>query len=238
MIEKSLTFSSMYESRSYSDVVVKCRDRRWRLHKNVLAVRSTWFDLQIERDTEEEIKAIDVGDYNPDAVEVWLQHIYMATLPDDDETYKLDQLVQIAEIASDFDQPDLLDDVQRMLERKHLYWNTARATADRAAFRDYIEEVLRLHQEKATDARFELYQNMTTVVAANAYTLAMNHENVRLLKANPDLVLRVLATLALNWNWDILHRDPARRLRTFEDPFKAFAAAAPPGAANVLEEDA
>ncbi|KAK4113135.1 POZ domain-containing protein [Canariomyces notabilis] len=61
----------------FSDVTVKCGDRTWNLHKNILCTRSVWFERALTgRFLEAQTGVIEIQNFTPDAVDWVIRYIY------------------------------------------------------------------------------------------------------------------------------------------------------------------
>ncbi|KAK0724207.1 BTB/POZ protein [Lasiosphaeris hirsuta] len=61
----------------FSDVTVKCGDRIWRLHKNILCTRSVWFEKALTgRFEESKTGHVDIQNFDPEAIGWLIRYIY------------------------------------------------------------------------------------------------------------------------------------------------------------------
>ncbi|KAK4221137.1 BTB/POZ protein [Podospora fimiseda] len=67
----------LFESGLFSDVTIKCGDREWKLHKNILCTRSTWFERALNGTYVEATTGIvNIQDFDPEAVNWVLRYLY------------------------------------------------------------------------------------------------------------------------------------------------------------------
>lgn len=67
----------LLESGLFSDVAVKCKDRTWRLHKNILCSRSIWFEKALTGKFEEsKTGVVEIRTFDPEAVDWVIHYIY------------------------------------------------------------------------------------------------------------------------------------------------------------------
>ncbi|KAK4209099.1 BTB/POZ protein [Rhypophila decipiens] len=67
----------LLESGLFSDVMVKCGDTAWNLHKNILCSRSVWFNKALTGNYEEsKTGVINISDFDPAAVGWVIRYIY------------------------------------------------------------------------------------------------------------------------------------------------------------------
>ncbi|CAP65152.1 uncharacterized protein PODANS_5_7230 [Podospora anserina S mat+] len=67
----------LLETGLFSDVVVKCGDKEWKLHKAILCTRSVWFEKALTGQFEEATSGvITIQDFQPEAVEWVIRYIY------------------------------------------------------------------------------------------------------------------------------------------------------------------
>ncbi|KAK3503236.1 hypothetical protein B0T13DRAFT_394127 [Neurospora crassa] len=67
----------LLESGLFSDVVVKCGDRTWNLHKNILCSRSIWFEKALTGHFEEaKTGVVNIENFEPSAIDILIRYIY------------------------------------------------------------------------------------------------------------------------------------------------------------------
>ncbi|EGO54885.1 hypothetical protein NEUTE1DRAFT_125004 [Neurospora tetrasperma FGSC 2508] len=67
----------LLESGLFSDVVVKCGDRTWNLHKNILCSRSIWFEKALTGHFEEaKTGVVNIENFEPAAIDILIRYIY------------------------------------------------------------------------------------------------------------------------------------------------------------------
>ncbi|KAK3994360.1 BTB/POZ protein [Cladorrhinum sp. PSN332] len=67
----------LFQSGLFSDVTVKCGDREWKLHKNILCSRSIWFSKALNgRFEEAHTGIVNIQDFDPEAVNWVLEYLY------------------------------------------------------------------------------------------------------------------------------------------------------------------
>ncbi|KAK9419383.1 hypothetical protein SUNI508_07358 [Seiridium unicorne] len=73
----SSSFLALLESGNFSDAVVKCKDRSWKVHKAILCSRSKWFDKALNGKFEEAKTAIlTITETSPEKIEWLLKYLY------------------------------------------------------------------------------------------------------------------------------------------------------------------
>lgn len=61
----------------FSDVTVKCGDRTWSLHKNILCSRSVWFEKALTGSFEEaKTGVVEIRNFEPESVDWMVRYIY------------------------------------------------------------------------------------------------------------------------------------------------------------------
>ncbi|KAK0610665.1 BTB/POZ protein [Bombardia bombarda] len=79
----------LLESGLFSDVTVKCGDKTWNLHKNILCSRSIWFEKALTGNFEESKTGIvNIQNFYPEAIDWVVRYIYTGVC--DIPTLKLD----------------------------------------------------------------------------------------------------------------------------------------------------
>lgn len=75
-------FGQLFDDKLYSDVQVKCRDKIWSAHKNILSSRSKTLIDMIQNYSEEgqSGRFIEIQDLETDIAEVFLKYLYTGTL--------------------------------------------------------------------------------------------------------------------------------------------------------------
>ncbi|KAK1832921.1 BTB/POZ protein [Podospora conica] len=72
--------TKLLESGLFSDVAVKCGDKTWRLHKNILCSRSIWFEKALTGKFEEsKTGVVEIHTFDPEAVDWVIRYIYTGT---------------------------------------------------------------------------------------------------------------------------------------------------------------
>ncbi|KAK3343294.1 BTB/POZ protein [Neurospora tetraspora] len=67
----------LLESGLFSDVTVRCGDRTWNLHKNILCSRSIWFEKALTGNFEEAKSGIvNIENFEPEAIDILIRYIY------------------------------------------------------------------------------------------------------------------------------------------------------------------
>ncbi|KAK4164670.1 BTB/POZ protein [Cladorrhinum sp. PSN259] len=67
----------LFEKGDFSDVTVKCGDREWKLHRNILCTRSIWFNKCLNgRFQEAQTGIVNVQDFDPEALNWVLRFLY------------------------------------------------------------------------------------------------------------------------------------------------------------------
>lgn len=67
----------LLESGLFSDVTVRCGDRTWNLHKNILCSRSIWFEKALTGNFEEAKSGIvNIENFEPEAIDSLIRYIY------------------------------------------------------------------------------------------------------------------------------------------------------------------
>ena len=99
--------STLLLDESYSDVEIKCGERKFPCHKIILSARSQVFRAMFQADMEENRSGkIEIKDYSPDVIKTLLHFIYTSSLDCTDQDHLLDLLQ-----AADQYQLDLLKEV-------------------------------------------------------------------------------------------------------------------------------
>ncbi|KAK5636411.1 hypothetical protein RRF57_012123 [Xylaria bambusicola] len=83
---KMVNHSSRFlESGMFSDVTVKCGDKTWNLHRNILSTRCQFFRKELQANTFKESteQLIELHDAGPDEVFWAIYYIYTTRLPED-----------------------------------------------------------------------------------------------------------------------------------------------------------
>ncbi|KAI1865473.1 uncharacterized protein JN550_008230 [Neoarthrinium moseri] len=71
----------MLENGEFSDVMVKCDNRSWDLHKIILCTRSQWFRKAFSgRFHEAETSKVEITDFEPEQVERLLYYLYVGSI--------------------------------------------------------------------------------------------------------------------------------------------------------------
>ncbi|KAK0736633.1 BTB/POZ protein [Apiosordaria backusii] len=84
----------LLETGLFSDVVVKCGSKEWKLHKAILCTRSVWFEKALTGQFQEaSTGVVTIQDFEPEAVEWVIRYIYtgvcdIATLKGPEKTTK------------------------------------------------------------------------------------------------------------------------------------------------------
>jgi hypothetical protein len=61
----------------FSDVTVKCGDRIWQLHKNILCTRSVWFEKALTgRFQEATTGVVEIQNFVPEAIDWLVRYLY------------------------------------------------------------------------------------------------------------------------------------------------------------------
>jgi hypothetical protein len=65
----------------FSDVTVKCGDRTWQLHKNILCSRSVWFEKALTGSFEEaKTGVVEIQNFAPEAIDWLVHYIYTGSM--------------------------------------------------------------------------------------------------------------------------------------------------------------
>ncbi|CAK1364505.1 unnamed protein product [Cercospora beticola] len=101
----------------YADLTVTCGQRKWRVHKNIVCTRCTFFEKAVDgRFAESKTDTVDLKDNHPNAVAAMIRYLYTDDLDDsihatddDGEWKQLAMTVQVHKIGDQFGLKRLAD---------------------------------------------------------------------------------------------------------------------------------
>lgn len=99
----------LYESKSFTDLTILCGNREFYVHKHILAIRSSVFKSDFEKEGEDKFSEIILlNEVHPDALEAFLKFMYTAAIKierhmiDDilrlGKKYHVEELIQLCEL--------------------------------------------------------------------------------------------------------------------------------------------
>jgi hypothetical protein len=94
-------YTNMFEGELFSDVEVKCEDRTFKCHKNVLAARSKVFAAMLTGNFREgQDNAIVIGDMDAEVLHILLHYVYSGTVKKEDFSIKLFRAAHLYEVSA------------------------------------------------------------------------------------------------------------------------------------------
>lgn len=98
-------FSKLYKSKMWSDLTVVCGNHEIKVHKNILAAKSTVFQAMLESKMQEAASnIIPMHSSNPEALELFFEYLYSGKI-----TIPFEKIAAILDLSEQYDAAELKD---------------------------------------------------------------------------------------------------------------------------------
>ncbi|RYP67180.1 hypothetical protein DL771_007408 [Monosporascus sp. 5C6A] len=113
-------YGELLTSGNFSDVVVRCGDKSWKLHRLILSSRCAWFDKALNgKFMEASTGVVTIENFEPDKVYPMIQFIYTGKLPcSDSDDMQFLPLIYLYELGDYFLLPELCEVVLAQLKAR------------------------------------------------------------------------------------------------------------------------